>query len=89
MGSAPLRKLPPRYAFVSCDNDEAVESSEFEVSDDEMSWIKSEIARRRAVASQATGEQGAPAVAVCTQAGHMVGYITRENIGELMVIRGR
>lgn len=33
--------------------------------------------------------KGAPAVAVCTQAGHMVGYITRENIGELMVIRGR
>lgn len=33
--------------------------------------------------------KGAPAVAVCTQAGTMVGYITRENIGELMVIRGR
>ena len=32
---------------------------------------------------------GAPAVAVCTRAGQMVGYITRENIGELMVIRGR
>ncbi len=33
--------------------------------------------------------KGAPAIAVCTQAGHLVGYITRENIGELMVIRGR
>ncbi|WP_170544577.1 site-2 protease family protein [Ruegeria arenilitoris] len=33
--------------------------------------------------------KGAPAIAVCTQAGNMVGYITRENIGELMVIRGR
>jgi len=33
--------------------------------------------------------KGAPAIAVCTQAGAMVGYITRENIGELMVIRGR
>ncbi len=33
--------------------------------------------------------KGAPAIAVCTKAGHMVGYITRENIGELMVIRGR
>ncbi|SHE91859.1 stage IV sporulation protein FB [Ruegeria intermedia] len=32
---------------------------------------------------------GAPAVAVCTRTGQMVGYITRENIGELMVIRGR
>lgn len=32
---------------------------------------------------------GAPAVAVCTEAGHVVGYITRENIGELMVIQGR
>lgn len=33
--------------------------------------------------------QGAPAIAVCTKAGKMVGYITRENIGELMVIQGR
>lgn len=33
--------------------------------------------------------KGAPAIAVCTQAGNMVGYITRENIGELMVIRSR
>ena len=33
--------------------------------------------------------KGAPAVAVCTRSGQMVGYITRENIGELMVIRGR
>ncbi len=32
---------------------------------------------------------GAPAIAVCTKSGHMVGYITRENIGELMVIQGR
>ncbi|GAA6160947.1 site-2 protease family protein [Ruegeria sp. HU-ET01832] len=33
--------------------------------------------------------KGAPAIAVCTQTGAMVGYITRENIGELMVIRSR
>ncbi|WP_420584190.1 site-2 protease family protein [Ruegeria sp.] len=33
--------------------------------------------------------KGAPAIAVCTQSGNMVGYITRENIGELMVIQGR
>ncbi|MEX0328944.1 MAG: site-2 protease family protein [Ruegeria sp.] len=33
--------------------------------------------------------KGAPAVAVCTKAGQMVGYITREHIGELMVIQGR
>ncbi|WP_299985574.1 site-2 protease family protein [uncultured Ruegeria sp.] len=33
--------------------------------------------------------KGAPAIAVCTRSGHMVGYITRENIGELMVIQGR
>ncbi len=32
---------------------------------------------------------GAPAIAVCTDNGGMVGYITRENIGELMVIQGR
>lgn len=32
---------------------------------------------------------GAPAIAVCTDNGRMVGYITRENIGELMVIQGR
>lgn len=32
---------------------------------------------------------GAPAVAVCTRSDQMVGYITRENIGELMIIRGR
>lgn len=31
----------------------------------------------------------APAVAVCAKDGRMIGYITRENIGELMVIRGR
>ena len=33
--------------------------------------------------------KGAPAIAVCTASGQMIGYITRENIGELMVIRGR
>lgn len=32
---------------------------------------------------------GAPAVAVADRAGRMVGYITRENVGELMVVRGR
>ncbi len=32
---------------------------------------------------------GAPAIAVCGASGHMIGYITRENIGELMVIQGR
>lgn len=32
---------------------------------------------------------GAPAIAVLTHGGHMIGYITRENIGELMVIQGR
>ena len=32
---------------------------------------------------------GAPAVAVTDRAGLLLGYITRENIGELMVIRGR
>jgi stage IV sporulation protein FB len=33
--------------------------------------------------------EGAPAVAVCAAHGQMVGYITAENIGELMVIKGR
>lgn len=33
--------------------------------------------------------KGAPAIAVCTEHGQMLGYITRENVGELMVIRGR
>ena len=33
--------------------------------------------------------KGAPAVAVCTEGGQLIGYITRENVGELMVIRGR
>lgn len=33
--------------------------------------------------------QGAPAIAVLNRTGRMVGYITRENIGELMVLRGR
>jgi stage IV sporulation protein FB len=32
---------------------------------------------------------GAPAVAVCDPAGHLLGYVTRENVGELMVVRGR
>lgn len=33
--------------------------------------------------------QGKPAVAVIGRTGAMVGYVTRENIGELMVLRGR
>ena len=33
--------------------------------------------------------KGAPAVAVCAASGEMIGYITSENIGELMVLRGR
>lgn len=33
--------------------------------------------------------QGAAAVAVCDRAGRMIGYVTRENIGELMVVKGR
>lgn len=33
--------------------------------------------------------KGAAAVAVCDRGGRMVGYITRENIGELMVVKGR
>ncbi len=33
--------------------------------------------------------KGAPAIAVTSRTGRMIGYITRENIGELMVIRGR
>lgn len=33
--------------------------------------------------------KGAPAIAVLNKSGRMIGYITRENIGELMVIRGR
>ena len=32
---------------------------------------------------------GAPAVAICSAEGRMIGYVTRENIGELMVIYGR
>ncbi|MGR3759231.1 site-2 protease family protein [Roseobacteraceae bacterium NS-SX3] len=31
----------------------------------------------------------APAVAVCTGSGRLAGYINRENIGEIMVIRGK
>ncbi len=33
--------------------------------------------------------KGAPAIAVVDRFGRMVGYITRENVGELMVVRGR
>ncbi|MFC3615977.1 site-2 protease family protein [Lutimaribacter marinistellae] len=33
--------------------------------------------------------KGAPAVAVCSEVGAMLGYVTRENVGELIVIRGR
>lgn len=32
---------------------------------------------------------GAPAIAVCAESGQMLGYITRENVGELMVVQGR
>lgn len=32
---------------------------------------------------------GVPAVAICQQTGQMLGYVTRENVGELMVIKGR
>ncbi|MBN2905394.1 MAG: site-2 protease family protein [Rhodobacteraceae bacterium] len=40
-------------------------------------------------ALDALQDSGAPAVAVVEPSGRMVGYITRENIGELMVISGR
>ncbi|MEX5728883.1 Zn-dependent protease/CBS domain-containing protein [Rhodovulum iodosum] len=40
-------------------------------------------------ALDALHQTGAPAVAVTGPEGRMVGYITRENIGELMVISGR
>ncbi len=33
--------------------------------------------------------KGAPAVTVTDSKGHMIGYVTRENVGELMVINGR
>lgn len=33
--------------------------------------------------------QGAPAVAICDARGGLIGYTTRENVGELMVVRGR
>ncbi|WP_164658716.1 site-2 protease family protein [Tropicibacter sp. Alg240-R139] len=33
--------------------------------------------------------EGAAAVAVCTPDGQLIGYITRENVGELMIIKGR
>lgn len=33
--------------------------------------------------------KGAPAVAICGPGGGMIGYITRENVGELMVLHGR
>ena len=32
---------------------------------------------------------GTPAVAICQKDGQMLGYVTRENVGELMVIKGR
>ncbi|TCP41017.1 site-2 protease family protein [Rhodovulum marinum] len=40
-------------------------------------------------ALDALQDSGAPAVAVVDPSGRMIGYITRENIGELMVISGR
>ncbi|MGC9419201.1 MAG: site-2 protease family protein [Rhodovulum sp.] len=40
-------------------------------------------------ALDALQDTGAPAVAVVEPSGRMIGYITRENIGELMVISGR
>ncbi|GAA0304211.1 site-2 protease family protein [Rhodovulum strictum] len=40
-------------------------------------------------ALDALQDSGAPAVAVTEPTGRMIGYITRENIGELMVISGR
>lgn len=40
-------------------------------------------------ALDALQDSGAPAVAVTEPSGRMVGYITKENIGELMVISGR
>ena len=33
--------------------------------------------------------QNAPAVAVVREGGHLIGYVTRENLGELMVLNGR
>ncbi|CAN0144491.1 unnamed protein product, partial [Chrysoparadoxa australica] len=33
--------------------------------------------------------QQAPAVAATDQSGHMIGYVTSENIGEMMVLRSR
>lgn len=33
--------------------------------------------------------QGAPAVAICAVGGQVIGYVTRENIGELMILNGR
>jgi len=33
--------------------------------------------------------KGAPAVAICAKDGQMIGYITRENIGEFMVLKGQ
>jgi len=33
--------------------------------------------------------KGAPAIAVCDRTDRMSGYITRENVGELMVVKGR
>ncbi|WP_146345328.1 site-2 protease family protein [Falsiphaeobacter marinintestinus] len=33
--------------------------------------------------------EGAAAIAVCDKDGHLLGYITRENVGELMVVKSR
>ncbi len=33
--------------------------------------------------------QGAPAVVICSAGGQVIGYVTRENIGELMILHGR
>jgi len=33
--------------------------------------------------------KGAPAIAVCDRNNRLTGYITRENVGELMVVKGR
>ena len=36
----------------------------------------------------ALGQNAVPAVAVTDPAGRFLGYVTRENIGEMMVLRG-
>ena len=40
-------------------------------------------------ALEALYQGSAPAVAVTDRGGRLLGYINRENVGELMVIRGR